>query len=71
MSDTGDNTRIERLEEAQMFADRRADLLGEQMTALEQKLREFNDRLRRLEANLSRLNDSLESRGQGEVDDLP
>ena len=71
MSDTADNQRLDRLEEAQMFAERRADLLSEQMTAMEQKLREFDDRLRRLEHNLTRLGEAMESRDQTETDDLP
>jgi uncharacterized coiled-coil protein SlyX len=53
------NDRVERLEEAQMFAERRMDLLSEQMTALEQKLREVGDRLRRIEENVGRIDERL------------
>ncbi|HYE61020.1 MAG TPA: hypothetical protein VD997_03405 [Phycisphaerales bacterium] len=70
-ADPAANGRVERLEEAQMFADRRADLLSEQMAALEQKLREFNDRLRRLEDNLARLGQVMEEREQPDSGDLP
>jgi uncharacterized coiled-coil protein SlyX len=71
MSDHGDNSRLERLEDAQMFAERRADLLSEQMVALEQKLREFAERMRRLEEGLGRLGEVVEKRTDDESGDLP
>jgi|GEM_PF-2987918 len=71
MSDTGDNTRVDRLEDAQMFAERRADLLDEQMAALEQKLRDFGDRMRRLEENLGRLTEAMDNPPDESGEDLP
>jgi hypothetical protein len=70
-TDTGDSQRLDRLEEGQMFAERRADLLSEQMTALEQKLRDVTDRLRRLEDSLGRLGAALENKPEPDADDLP
>jgi prefoldin subunit 5 len=49
--------RLERLEEAQMFADRRADLLSDQMKAMERRITDLNERLTRLHASVQQLND--------------
>lgn len=48
--------RLARLEEAQMFAERRADDLTLQIGAIEQSLRQAQDRLRRLERAVATLN---------------
>jgi uncharacterized coiled-coil protein SlyX len=53
--------RLSRLEEAQMFAERRADLLSEQMEVLEKKLSALQDQLRGIEAGMQRVDSMLQS----------
>ncbi len=49
------SARVARLEESQMFVDRRVDDLSEQVIAVEQSLRDAQTRLRRLEESIARL----------------
>jgi uncharacterized coiled-coil protein SlyX len=51
--------RISSLEELLSFADRRADLLSEQVAELERRLREAVERIRHLEENLGRVGERL------------
>ena len=52
--------RLDKVEELQSFADRGIEELGEQMAALERKVREVEGRLRRLEERLGQLDERVE-----------
>jgi len=62
MNDPADQPaqRLDKLEELQSFAERRADELSDQAAALERKIREMDARLRRLEQSLGQLNERVE-----------
>lgn len=49
------DARLDKLEEVAMFADRRADDLAEHIATLDATLKAMAERLRRMEAALSRL----------------
>lgn len=54
--------RLDKLEELQSFADRRADELSEQLAAMERRVREFDARLSRLEQSLGQLSERVDRR---------
>lgn len=70
MAEAGDDLakRLVRLEEAQGFAERTSEQLGEEVRALSTRVSELQALVRRLEAQLSRLNASGESDAQGAED---
>jgi uncharacterized coiled-coil protein SlyX len=63
--------RLERLEEAQTFASHDVDQLSAQVLALDQKVRELTERLRRLESGVSAIGERLNDPPSGEIGSDP
>lgn len=57
--------RIERLEEAQMFAEHKADQFAQQLAALERALRALAGRLDGVERGMDRVGDRVRRLGEG------